>query len=183
MGVENVAPTEYVQSRIREIRGTKVILDSDLAQLYGVETRALNQAVRRNVDRFPEDFVFQLTLEEQSRLRSQSVISNGGRGGRRYLSYAFTEHGAMMAASVLNSPQAIQTSVFIVRAFIRLRSIYASHIELTRRLDELDTRVSEHDAELRSIIEAIRQLAIPRAPQRHPIGFTPSDAAAEPGVP
>jgi hypothetical protein len=174
MGVENVAPTEYVQSRIREIRGTKVILDSDLAQLYGVETRALNQAVRRNVDRFPEDFVFQLTLEEQSRLRSQSVISNGGRGGRRYLSYAFTEHGAMMAASVLNSPQAIQTSVFIVRAFIRLRSIYASHIELTRRLDELDTRVSEHDAELRSIIEAIRQLAIPRAPQRHPIGFTPS---------
>jgi hypothetical protein len=173
MGVENVAPTEYIQSRIREIRGTKVILDSDLAQLYGVETRALNQAVRRNVDRFPEDFVFQLTPEEQSRLRSQSVISNGGRGGRRYLSYAFTEHGAMMAASVLNSPQAIQTSVFIVRAFIRLRSIYAAHIELTRRLDELDTKVSKHDEALRSIVEAIRQLAIPRAPGRRPIGFMP----------
>jgi len=175
MGVENVAPTEYIQSRIREIRGTKVILDSDLAQLYGAETRALNQAVRRNVDRFPEDFVFQLTPEEQSRLRSQSVISNGGRGGRRYLSYAFTEHGAMMAASVLNSPQAIQTSVFIVRAFIRLRSIYASRIELTRRLDELDTKVSEHDAELSSIVEAIRRLAMPSSPKRRPIGFMPAN--------
>jgi len=181
MGVENVAPTEYIQSRIREIRGTKVILDSDLAQLYGAETGALNQAVRRNVDRFPEDFVFQLTPEEQSRLRSQSVISNGGRGGRRYLPYAFTEHGAMMAASVLNSPQAIQTSVFIVRAFIRLRSIYASHIELTRRLDELDTKVGEHSQALRAIVETLRKLMAPPAADRRPIGFTPSDGASEAG--
>ncbi|MCX6092182.1 MAG: ORF6N domain-containing protein [Candidatus Bipolaricaulota bacterium] len=162
-------PVEYVELRIRELRGAKVILDSDLAILYGVETRALNQAVRRNADRFPEDFVFRTTAEEEARLRSQSVISNGGRGGRRYLPLAFTEHGALMAASVLNSPQAIEMSVFIVRAFVRLRSIYAMRIELTRRLDELDTKVSKHSEALRPIVEALRRLMLPcrsRDPER-----------------
>ncbi len=171
MAQEKVVPVEFVEARIIEVRGKKVILDSDLAALYGVETRTLNQAARRNAERFPADFVFRITAEEEAGLRSQSVISNAGRGGRRYLPFAFTEHGALMAASVLNSRQAIEMSVFIVRAFVRLRSIYASRIELTRRLDQLDTRVSEHDAELRSIVEAIRRLAMPSAPRRSPIGF------------
>jgi carbamoylphosphate synthase small subunit len=166
---------EVVEARIIELRGNKVILDSDLAALYGVETRTLNQAVRRNAQRLPADFVFRITAEEEAGLRSQSVISNAGRGGRRYLPLAFTEHGALMVASILNSREAIEMSVFIVRAVARLRSIYASHRELTRRLDELDTKVSRHDVELRSIVQAIRRLAVPSAPERHPIGFTSSD--------
>jgi hypothetical protein len=164
-------PVSLVERRIIEVRGVKVILDSDLAALYGVETKRLNEQMKRNRDRFPSDFAFQLSPEECAGLRSQSATSNPGRGGRRSLPFAYTEHGALMSASVLNSRQAIEMSVFIVRAFVRLRSIYTSHIELSRRLDELDTRVSEHDGELRSIVEAIRRLAIPSAPKRPPIGF------------
>ena len=167
-------PVEYVELRIRELRGAKVILDSDLAILYGVETRALNQAVRRNADRFPEDFVFQLTEEEKAKVITECDHLASLRFSP-HLPLAYTEHGALMAASVLNSRQAIDMSVFIVRAFVRLRSIYAMRIELTRRLDELDTKVSEHDAELRSIVEAIRQLAAPRATERRPIGFMPAN--------
>lgn len=174
--VSNASPVavEYVELRIRELRGAKVILDSDLAILYGVETRALNQAVRRNADRFPEDFVFQLTEEEKAKVITECDHLASLRFSP-HLPLAYTEHGALMAASVLNSRHAIEMSVFIVRAFVRLRSIYAMRIELTRRLDELDTKVSEHDAELRSIVEAIRQLAVPRAPERRPIGFMPSN--------
>lgn len=163
---------ESVGLRITEVRGAKVILDSDLAGLFGVATGALNQAVRRNPGRFPAEFVFQLTAPEFTNLRSQSVISNSGRGGRRSLPFAFTEHGALMAATVLNSPQAIGMSVFVVRAFVRLRSIYASHIELTRRLDELDIKVGAHDESIRSIVEAIRRLMLPDSPPKALIGLS-----------
>ena len=167
-------PVEYVELRIREFRRAKVILDSDLAILYGVQTRALNQAVRRNADRFPEDFVFQLTEEEKAKVITECDHLASLRFSP-HLPLAYTEHGALMAASALNSRQAIDMSVFIVRAFVRLRSIYASQIELTRRLDELDTRVSEHDVGLRSIVEAIRRLAMPSSPKCRPIGFMPAN--------
>jgi hypothetical protein len=170
-----LVPVESVERSIIEIRGVKVMLDSDLASLYSVETKRLNEQMKRNRDRFPSDFVFQLSPEECMRLRSQFATSNTGRGGRRSPPFAYTEHGALMAANVLNSREAIQMSVFIVRAFVRLRSIYAMRIELTRRLDELDTRVSEHDVELRSIVEAIRRLAMPSSPKRRPIGFVPAN--------
>jgi ATP-dependent Clp protease ATP-binding subunit ClpA len=175
-------PIEYVELRIRELRGAKVILDSDLAILYGVETRALNQAVRRNADRFPEDFVFQLTEEEKAKVITECDHLASLRFSP-HLPLAYTEHGALMAASVLNSREAIQMSVFIVRAFVRLRSIYASHVELTRRLDELDTKVSKHDEALRCIVEAIRQLAIPLAPERRPIGFMPTSGESAGRIP
>jgi hypothetical protein len=174
-----LVPVDSVERSIIEIRGVKVILDSDLAALYGVETRRLNEQMKRNRGRFPSDFVFQLGPEECERLRSQFAISNIGRGGRRSPPFAYTEHGALMAASVLNSQEAIQMSVFVVRAFVRLRSICASHVELTRRLDELDTKVGEHSQALRSIVAALRQLMAPSPPGRHPIGFTPSDAEPE----
>jgi len=173
MDNESLAPVEHVEQRIREIRGVKVILDSDLADLYGVETRTLNQAVRRNADRFPEDFVFQLTEKEKTKVITECDHLANLRFSP-HLPRAFTEHGALMAASVLNSRQAVEMSVFIVRAFVRLRSIYAMRIELTRRLDELDTKVSLHSEALRSIVEALRQLMAPPAPDRRPIGFTPS---------
>ncbi|MEI6171482.1 MAG: ORF6N domain-containing protein [bacterium] len=173
MDNESLAPVEHVEQRIREIRGVKVILDSDLADLYGVETRTLNQAVRRNADRFPEDFVFQLTEKEKTKVITECDHLANLRFSP-HLPRAFTEHGALMAASVLNSRQAVEMSVFIVRAFVRLRSNYAMRIELTRRLDELDTKVSLHSEALRSIVEALRQLMAPPAPDRRPIGFTPS---------
>ena len=112
----------HVESKILEIRGERVMLDADLADVYGVTTKALNQAVKRNLDRFPEDFKFQLTAEVAASLRSQTVTSKQGRGGRRYVPWAFTEHGALMAATVLNSPRAVEMSVFVVRAFVRRRS-------------------------------------------------------------
>jgi phage regulator Rha-like protein len=163
-----LVPTEYVERRICEIRGIKVILDSDLAELYGVETRALNQAVRRNIDRFPDDFAFRLSTKEFANLRSQIVTSSWG--GRRTPPYAFTEHGAIMAANVLRSERAIEMSVFVVRAFVRLRRMLSSQAEMLRKLEELEDKVGEHDEALRSIVEAIRQLMAPppRTPQ---IGF------------
>lgn len=166
-----LVPVEAVERSINEIRGVKAILDSDLAALYGVETKRLNEQMKRNRDRFPSDFVFRLTSDEAASLRSHSATSKAGRGGRRSLPFAYTEYGALMVANVLNSEQAIQMSVFIVRAFVRLRSIYASHLELTRRLDELDAKVGKHDRAIRSIVEAIRQLMAPPATNRPPIGY------------
>ncbi|MDD5264371.1 MAG: ORF6N domain-containing protein [Candidatus Bipolaricaulis sp.] len=160
---------ESILLPIAEVRGIKVILDSDLADLLGATTQALNQAVKRNPERFPAEFVFQLTPREFAGLRSRSATSD--RGGRRRLPFAFTEHGVLMAATVLNSPQAIGMSVFVVRAFIRLRSIYASHIELTRRLDELDVRVGAQDESIRAIVEAIRRLMFPDAPPKALVGL------------
>src|SRR6266498_434189 len=120
-------PVELVERRIYLIRGQKVMLDSDLAELYQVLTKNLNLAVRRNLDRFPEDFMFQLTAEEAESLRLQFATSNVGRGGRRYMPYAFTEHGVAMLSSVLNSPRAVQMNILIIRAFVKLREMLASH--------------------------------------------------------
>ncbi len=150
------------------------MLDADLAKLYGVETRVLVQAVKRNIDRFPEDFMFQLSKENLTLLRSQSVISKTGRGGRRYLPYAFTEHGALMLASVLNSPIAIEVSIQILRVFIRLREALASDKNLRRRLDALEKKYDTHDAHIKEIFSAIRALMepLPGVAKRR-IGFRP----------
>jgi len=166
----DVVPAEFAERRIILIRAQNVIIDADLAQLYGVETRRLNEQVKRNKARFPEDFMFQLTQEEFDNLRSQSAISSAGHGGRRSLPYAFTEHGALMAANVLHSERAIEMSVFVVRAFVRLRVILSSQVEMLRKLEELEDKVGEHDEALRSIVAAIRQLMAP-APRTPKIGF------------
>ena len=132
-----LVPLEDITREILILRGHRVLLDSELAALYGVETRVLNQAVRRNAERFPEDFRFQLTPAQAAASRSQSVISNSRRGGRRYAPYAFTEHGAIMAATVLNSPRAVEMSIYVVRAFVQLRELLSSNKELAKRLDQL----------------------------------------------
>jgi hypothetical protein len=160
-------PIERVEKAILLIRGEKVILDTDLATLYVVETRSLLQAVKRNLERFPSDFMFQLTRKEFESLRSQSVISKG-RGGRRYLPYAFTEHGAIMAANVLSSKGAVQASVQVVRAFIRLRQMLVSNAELAHKLSEIERK---YDAQFKVVFDAIRQLMTPPEPQRKQIGF------------
>lgn len=163
---------ETVTRRIYAIRGQRVMLDADLAELYGVPTKRLNEQVRRNLDRFPADFLFQLDEEEFAALRSQIATSNSGRGGRRYLPHAFTEHGAIMAATVLNSPKAIEMSIFVVRAFVQLREMLSTHKELAEQLDALERKVSSHDQAIAGLINAIRELMQAPAPQSRPIGFT-----------
>ena len=156
--------------RILDIRGQRVLLDSDLAQLYEVETRVFNQAVKRNLKRFPSDFMFQLTKLEFENLISQSVTSSWG--GRRKLPLAFTEHGAIMAASVLNSERAVQMSVYVVRAFVQLRAPMVDHKVLADKLNALERRVSHHDNSLVALIDAIRALTEQPKPANRPIGFT-----------
>ena len=157
------------------------MLDADLAELYGISTGRFNEQVRRNRDRFPSDFMFQLTNQEVERLRSQIAISIGktkeaGRGGRRYLPLAFTEHGAIMAATILNTPRATEVSVFVVRAFVRLREMVAANKELSKKLDELERRVSHHDEAITNIVKAIRELAVPPEPKpKRRIGFISGD--------
>jgi len=163
--------------RIVVIRGQRVLLDSDLAELYEVETRAFNQAVKRNLSRFPADFMFQLTQEEFANLTSQTVTSSWG--GRRKLPLAFTEHGAIMAASVLNSDRAVQMSVYVVRAFVQLRAVLLDHKALADKLANLERRVSHHDNSLAEVIEAIRALMVQPKPASRPIGFT-ADVTAMP---
>ena len=156
---------------IHAVRGFQVIVDSDLAQTYGVPTKALNQAVRRNVARFPDDFAFQLNPEEMLILRSQTVTSSSGHGGRRHSGWVFTEHGALMAASVLSSPRAIEMSVFVVRAFVRLRDLSRSHATIAATLVALERKVVGHDEALKEVFAALR--AIIRPPQKpdRAIGF------------
>lgn len=161
-----------VERSVVVLRGDKVILDADLAALYGVETKRLNQAVKRNRSRFPPDFAFQLTSAEQSRLRSQIVTSNRGRGGRRYAPWVFTEHGAIMAATVLNSPRAIEMSIYVVRAFIRLRELAGAHAFLAAKLAKLEKRVTKHDSELAEIVDILRALLQPAPRARRKIGFS-----------
>jgi hypothetical protein len=168
-------PDESIEDTILLIRGKRVILDHDLARLYGVTTRALNQAAKRNLDRFPEDFMFQLTkaeTEEWQRLkplRSQIVILKKARGTHlKYQPYAFTEHGILMLSSVLKSPRAVQVNIQIMRTFVRLRQMLASHDSLIERLDELE---ENYDAKFKIVFSAIRQLMNPRARKRKPIGF------------
>ena len=158
--------------RILELRGTRVILDADLASLYGVSTGRFNQAVKRNRRRFPKDFAFRLTAAERQILKSQSVISSGAHGGRRTMPLAFTEHGAIMAASVLNTRRAIDMSVLVVRAFLRWRDWSHRRRELATRLDALEQRVSGHDHKLRNIIGALRQLLEPPDRPKRLIGFS-----------
>lgn len=153
-----IIPIEQIENKILLIRGQKVMLDSDLADLYGVKTGRLNEQVRRNRERFPEDFMFQLTKEETVALRSQFAISKGQRGGRRYAPFVFTEHGAIMAASVLNTRRAIEVSVFVVRAFIKLREVLATHKELARKLEEMEKK---YDAQFKVVFDAIRELMSP----------------------
>jgi hypothetical protein len=163
---------EQIEPSILSIRGQKVILDKDLAQLYGVTTKRLNQQVLRNKHRFPSDFMFQVSAAEQTDLRLQTATSKMGRGGRRYRPYAFTEHGALMVASVLNTPRAVEVSVFVVRAFVKLRQMVATHKELAQKLGELERKVGGHDDAIRSLVAAIRQLMTPPPePKRGKIGF------------
>jgi phage regulator Rha-like protein len=176
-GLMNMIPLERIEKAILSIRGEKVMLDSDLADLYGVETKALNRAVKRNQNRFPPDFMFQLTAEESASLRCQSGTSSSEHGGRRYLPYAFTEHGALMLANVLNNERAAQTSVQIVRAFVRLRQMLASNSELARKLDLLEKK---YDRQFKVVFDTIRRLMSPPEPKRREIGFhvKPDDAKA-----
>ena len=154
-------PEEIIQSKIYLVRGHKVMFDKDLAQMYDVPTKALNLAVKRNLARFPKDFMFKLTQREALNLRFQFETSSWG--GRRYLPYAFTQEGVAMLSSVLNSERAVQVNIQIMRVFVRLRQIMMSHKDLARKIDDLERKVGEHDAKIVRIFDAIRQLmAAPR---------------------
>ncbi|HEX7507006.1 MAG TPA: ORF6N domain-containing protein [Polyangia bacterium] len=159
MRTVGLVPLERVERTILVLRGRRVILDSELAALYGVTVSVFNQAVKRNAKRFPADFAFQLTREDYEALRSQTVISKTERrGGRQYLPYAFTEHGAVMAATVLNSPKAVEMSVEVVRAFVRLRQILASNRQLAAKVEEIERRLATHDKTLHGQGENIKTL-------------------------
>jgi hypothetical protein len=168
---------QEIENSIYLLRGEKVLLDSDLAQMYGVTTKVLVQAVQRNSKRFPADFAFRLTLKEFTTLRSQIVTSNSpSRGGRRYLPYVFTEQGVAMLSSVLRSERAVQVNIEIMRAFVRIRKIIAANADLARRLDEVEKRIGTHDDQFVQIIRAIRELMQPAAkPKRRRIGFQPPE--------
>lgn len=187
-----IAPTvpalqPHIARHILSLRDQRVMLDADLAALYGVETKVLVQAIKRNSERFPGDFMFQLTAEEFAALRSQFVTSNTGRGGRRYAPYAFTEQGVAMLSSVLNSPRAIAINIEIMRAFVQVRSMAATHQDLARQLSELQDKTEslamQHDtfsrntrAQLKQVFDALRELMTPPESPKRPIGFvTPED--------
>lgn len=182
-------PVERIERAILVSRGNKVMLDTDLAALYGTTTKRLNEQVRRNRERFPADFMFQLTNQELAALRSQFATSNERprRGGRRYLPFAFTEHGALMAANMLNTARAIEASLYVVRAFVRLREVLAAHKELAKKLEALEKKTEvlalKHDAlaattraQFKEVIEALRALMTPPESKKRPIGFvTPEE--------
>jgi len=188
-------PKKPIESLIFTLRGQKIILDADLAELYDVPTKVFNQAVKRSPDRFPEDFMFQLTAPELANLRSQIVTSRlevtqnediapnssqfatGSHGGRRYLPFAFTEHGAIMAATILNSPEAVAMSVFVVRAFMQMREQLAANAAILKRLAEIDKTLLEHDSALRTIWSKLQPLLTPppEPPRRRIKGFNPKD--------
>jgi hypothetical protein len=193
---------DAITQRIFILRAQKVLLDADLAALYGVDTRRLNEQVRRNRDRFPQDFIFELTQDEYANLKSQFATSSliAGRaepashGGRRKLPMAFTEHGAIMAATVLSSPRAVEVSVYVVRAFLKLRELVATHQGLAKRLDALEAKLEEkteslamqHDtfsrntrAQLRQVMDALRELTLAPEPHKRPIGFVHSEDSAK----
>jgi hypothetical protein len=188
---KEIIPAEQIALRIRHFRAEKVLLDFDLATLYGVATKALNQAVKRNRERFPDDFMFQLTADEVVRLRSQTltsslqdtenhkimknwsqiVTSSRKHRGTKYRPYAFTEEGIAMLSSVLKSKRAVKVNIAIMRAFVKLRSLLETNRELARKFSELERRVGKHDQEIAGIFEAIRQLMTPPAKPRREIGF------------
>jgi phage regulator Rha-like protein len=165
---ESLIPVERIEKKIYVFRGERVMLDSDLAEIYEVETKMFNRAVKRNINRFPEDFMFQLTAEEDERLRSQIGTSKKGRGGRRYLPYVFTEHGAIMAASILNSDRAVEVSVQVVRAFIKMRQMLASNADLAKKIEALERK---YDSQFKVVFDAIKQLMMPPEKTKGNIGF------------
>jgi hypothetical protein len=173
VGEAKLVLVDQIEPLILTIRNQKVLLDSDLAALYGVTTKRLNEQVRRNRKRFPEDFLLRLTKQEAQAVRSQNATLKTGRGQhRKYLPYAFTEHGAIMVATILNSPRAVDVSVFVVRAFIKLREFARTHKELAAKLDQLEHKVAGHDDAIRQLVAAIRDLmAPPPQPKRRKIGF------------
>lgn len=168
------APREGIERRIHLVRGERVMLDADLAQLYGVETKRLNEAVRRNQVRFPADFMFQLTADEVEILRSQIATSRpGGWGGRRYVPLVFTEQGVAMLSSVLASERAVAVNILIMRAFVQLRHARDQYLELRQRIEEIAQRVGGHEELLAQILEALDALARPASASSRPIGFRP----------
>jgi hypothetical protein len=168
-----LAPVEEIGRTILILRRQRIILDADLAALYGVPTKALNQAVKRNAARFPEDFMFRLTRSEVEALnRSQIVTGSQKHRDARFPPFAFTEHGAIMAATILNSPRAVEMSLYVVRAFVRLRELLASNTALARKLDELERKYQHHDEAITAILSAIRELTNPPPPKGRGIGFT-----------
>ncbi len=165
-------PVELIERRIYFIRNKKVMIDADLAELYQVLTKNLNLAVRRNRDRFPEDFMFQLTKEEAESLRLQIATSNEGRGGRRYLPYAFTEHGVAMLSSVLGSKRAVQMNILIIRAFVKIREMLATHKDLAVRMEKLEGTQKQHASVISILADEIKQLKrLPAPPPKRRIGF------------
>jgi phage regulator Rha-like protein len=168
-----------IEKRILLLRGNRVLLDSDIASLYSVPTKVLLQSVKRNIQRFPSEFMFQVTEREDQFLRSQIVTSKTKQGGRRYLPYVFTEHGVVMLATVLRSERAIQMSIQIVKAFVRLRQFLASHKDLAVKLQMLEEKVTSHDSEIQSIIETIRQMLTPSQRSKQRIGFRVSESKAQ----
>jgi hypothetical protein len=171
---ESIEPD--VHQLIRTIRGHRIILDTDLARIYGVPTFRLNEAVKRNRRRFPEDFLFQLTAEDHAALTSQIAMSKPGRGGRRTRPYAFTEHGALQVANVLNSSKAEAMSIYVIRAFIRMREELSANQAVSKRLAEIERTLLTHDAALRDLYQKIRPLLLPPPDQpKRRIGFRTDD--------
>ncbi len=168
-GAAALVKMEAIEHQILTLRGHKVLLSNDLAALYGVETKALVQAVKRNIARFPSDFMFQLSPEEVAALRSQFVTSSWG--GQRYLPYAFTQEGVAMLSSVLRSEQAVRVNIEIMRAFVRMRQALETHRKWARKLEELEEKVGGHDEALRLIFDALNQLMAPPASTKKNIGF------------
>jgi len=167
---KGLMPTELIQSKIMVIRGEKVMIDRDLAELYGVETKQLKRAVRRNLHRFPSDFMFELSREEYNSLRSQFGTLKRGTHSK-FLPMAFTEQGVAMLSSALNSDRAIDVNIAIMRAFVQLRKISSSHKQLAQKLREIEARLEDHDESIDAIFEAIQQLMRPPEKPRKPIGF------------
>jgi phage regulator Rha-like protein len=163
-------PVELIERRIYLIRGHKVMLSTHLAELYAVEPRALVQAVKRNIDRFPEDFMFQLSAAEFNNLKSQIVTSSWG-GLRRSTPYAFAEHGVAMLSSVLNSQRAVQMNIFIIRAFVKLREMLATHKDLARKIEDLERQQKEHGRQLAAVYSIVKRLIEVPAKPKNPIGF------------
>ena len=163
---------EIIQRRIYLVRGQKVMTDADLGKLYQVETKLLNRAVQRNLGRFPEDFMFRLTAEEAASLRCQIGTSKRGSGGRRYLPFVFTEHGVVMLSSVLKSERSVQMNILVVRAFVKLREMLASHKDLAHKMIDLERQQRAHGQQLAAVYTMVRRLMEPPRKRKRPIGFT-----------
>jgi len=167
----DLVPVEVIDRRIYLIRAQKVMIDSDLAELYQVPTKSLNLAVRRNTVRFPEDFMFRLSQDEADSLRFQTETSKTGRGGRRYLPYVFTEQGIAMLSSVLNSDRAVLVNIAIMRAFVKLREIMTTHKDLAHKIDALERKYAKHDQQFQIVFDAIKKLLQPPVSPKRRIGF------------